>query len=250
MKATHIGVFAGAGTGKTVEIDSQTAGTDAPVEIELDGADSPAKTLDLMFVIDTTGSMGDELSYLQTELEDVIKRVKNGNAQIPTRLSVNFYRDYGDEYVVLPHEFTEDIPKAIEILKGQSASGGGDIPEKLDEALMNAVFEHKWNEDSVKLMFVVLDAPCHDDDESVAFFKEAMVGAAVQGIRIVPVMSSGADLNAEFLLRSLAISTGGTFTFLTDDSGYGNPHADPSVSKYNVEMFNDMLVRIINDYLK
>ncbi|MCL2070690.1 MAG: VWA domain-containing protein [Oscillospiraceae bacterium] len=216
-------------------------------------ANSPDKTLDLMLVFDTTGSMGDELRYLQAELEDVINTVRRGNANIPTRLSVNFYRDHDDQYVILPHEFTNDIPQAIRILNEQSAAGGGDWPEALDEALIDAVYEKEWQDDSVKIMLLVLDAPAHERQDAIQNLQNAIAGAASNGIRIVPVMASGNgsnyDLDTEFLLRTFAVMTGGTFTFLTDHSGVGNPHAEPTIGAYQVEKLNEMLIRIINEYL-
>jgi hypothetical protein len=249
VKPTHVSVQGTAGNpGKTVEITSDF------IEFELSDIASPARTLDLMFVIDTTGSMGDELRYLQKELEDVISRVKSNNAQLPTRLSVNFYRDHGDEYVLLPHEFTTDIEHAANILKNQRADGGGDWPEALDEALQNAVFERSWAESSVKLMFVVLDAPGHHRSDAIENFNEAVRGAAEQGIRIIPIIASGSggleyDICLEFKMRSAAVMTGGTYTFLTGDSGVGDPHTAPTIGEFKVEKLNDLLVRIIGEYL-
>jgi Mg-chelatase subunit ChlD len=225
-------------------------------EVVLEDAPAAEKTLDLMFVVDTTGSMGEEIRYLQAELEDVIKRVRAENANIPTRLSLNFYKDHGDVYVVQPHDFTKDIPAALQILMGKRAGGGGDWPEALDLALMNAVFEHDWDEDSVKLMFVVLDAPAHNKPEEIANLQTAIAGAAALGIRIIPIMASGMggghiyDLDTEFLCRTFATATGGTFTFLTEHSGVGSGHSAPTTSEeVEVEMLNDMLVKIINEYL-
>ena len=45
------------------------------------------------------------------------------------------------------------------------------------------------------------------------------------------------------------MTTGGTYTFLTDDSGIGGSHLEPTVGDYEVEHLNDMLVRIIEDYI-
>ena len=74
---------------------------DVDIDIALQ---NEAVKLDLMFMIDTTGSMGDELEYLKIELGDVIKRVaKETGVEINT--SVNFYRDSEDEYVVRDFEF-------------------------------------------------------------------------------------------------------------------------------------------------
>ena len=116
-------------------------------------------------------------------------------------------------------------------------------------ALKSAV-SHNWDEDSVKVMFLVLDAPPHGDvqiiDETVKYVGEA----AEKGIRIVPVAASGVDKSCEYLLRSMALKTGGTYTFLTNDSGIGYDHIEPTIGSYDVEKLNDMMVRIVGEYLK
>lgn len=227
-----------------------TLGSDDSVEITLDSeAHKPAKTLDFMIMCDTTGSMWDELDYLKEELEDVVTRIKQENANIPTRLSVNFYRDEGDEYVVREFPFTTDLDAAVNAISEQSANGGGDTPEAVHTALNSAINSHDWDEDSIKIMFLVLDAPPHEDiqiiDETVKLVKQA----AEKGIRIIPVASSGIDKSTEYLLRSMAFMTGGTYAFLTDDSGIGGDHIEPTIGSYEVEKLNDMMVRITGEYL-
>lgn len=205
--------------------------------------------LDIMFMIDTTGSMGDELEYLKIELGDVIKRVaKETGVEINT--SVNFYRDSEDEYVVKDFEFMDDVDKVTEILSEQHASGGGDEPEAVHKALQNAINEHQWSDDStIKLMFLVLDAPPHDDQESVDLLYKAILDAAAKGIRVIPVAASGADEETQMLLRTYAVLTGGTFIFLDDCSGIGGSH-DVTIdeSEYKTEYLNAMLIRIIGEY--
>jgi hypothetical protein len=223
---------------------------DGIFDIELGDSVSPEKTLDLMLVCDTTGSMYDELEYLQKELENVINEVNRNHSDVPVRLSVNFYRDEGDDYVVAPYEFTDDIKAAVNVLKKQSAGGGGDYPEAVDAALLNAVNDHGWNEDSVKILLLVMDAPPHHNSETIANLEKVIGDAAAAGIRIIPVAASGADSETEFLLRCFSIMTGGTYTFLTDHSGIGESHLEPTIGEYDVEKLNEMLIRIIGEYLK
>ena len=52
------------------------------------------------------------------------------------------------------------------------------------------------------------------------------------------------------LLRSMALKTGGTYTFLTNDSGIGYDHIEPTIGSYDVEKLNDMMVRIVGEYLE
>ncbi len=207
--------------------------------------DPSTRSLDLMFVFDTTGSMSDELSYLQTEFEDIAKKVSDQN----TRYSVNFYRDEGDEYVIRSNEFASDIEVVLTQLKQEAADGGGDYPEAVDQALNDAIYDHAWNLESVKLLFLILDAPPHSQDAQVNdSLRKSVAEAAKQGIRIIPVASSGVDKDTETFLRTIAILTGGTYTFLTDHSGIGNSHLEPTIGDYEVENLNDCIVRIIKTY--
>ncbi len=209
-----------------------------------------ASALDLMFVVDTTGSMGDELSYLQTELSDIVARVKRDSSQeLRVRTSVNFYRDTGDDYVVRSHPFTTELDQTLGWLRSEHASGGGDYPEALDSALADAVHEHRWSDSAVaRIMFVITDAPPHSGWDVGERLKSTAAAAAEQGIRIVPIASSGVDKPTEFMLRNLAVSTGGTYVFLTDHSGIGGSHIEPTVGPHAIEPLNDLLVDVIDEY--
>jgi len=96
---------------------------------------------------------------------------------------------------------------------------------------------------------MVLDAPPHNTASIRESLHESIMAASKKGIRIIPVASSGVDKDTEFLLRAFAMTTGGTYTFLTDDSGIGGSHLEPTVGDYEVEHLNDMLVRIIEEYI-
>ena len=219
-------------------------------EIDSNTASSELKELDLMLMIDTTGSMGDELEYLKAELADVVNRVAEDTA-FAIRVSVNFYRDEGDEYVVKYFDFRDDVKECVDQMSEQYAYGGGDYPEAVHTALDNAINGHQWNEDAIKLCFLVLDAPPHTADEIQdvnSSLMESILKAAELSIRIIPVASSGVDLPTEIDLRSFAIMTGGTYIFLTNDSGIGNDHLEASVGEFTVEPLNDCMVRIINEY--
>jgi len=201
-----------------------------------------------MFVIDTTGSMCDELAWIQSELVDVVERTERGMAGLRVRTSVNVYRDHGDAYVVQNHPFRSSASQAAEDLRSHSCGGGGDRPEAMDEALFDGVRSHRWSERAAgRLLFLVTDAPPHRSPDALARLGAIVEIATVLGIRIVPVAASGMDRDTEFLLRGLAILTGGTYVFLTDDSGVGNAHLDPSVGEYEVEPFNDLLVRLLRE---
>ena len=227
---------------------TRQVGEDREIEVEVDGAFAATK-LDVMFMIDTTGSMGDELEYLKAEMGDVIRRVAR-ESNVSVRTSVNFYRDKGDEYELRYFDFRSDVDEAVSILAKQRAAGGGDYEEAVDTALDYAINQARWDEDAVKLVFLVLDAPPHYTAETVRTINDAITKAAEAGIRIIPVASSGVDTTCQVLFRTWAVMTGGTYTYLTDHSGIGGSHEKPDVEEETVELLNNMLVRIIKEYVE
>jgi len=238
----------------TVEVRSGSASLSQAIEpsatateLALTGSRPARRALDLMFVIDTTGSMGDELRYIQAELEDVIDRARaNASQRFDLRVSMNFYRDEGDAYVVHSNAFTPVVEDAVGQLRRESANGGGDWPEAVDRALEDAVANHDWSEDATaRLLFLVLDAPPHSDDGKLSRMRDATRAAAAEGVRVVAVSGSGIQKSTEVLLRSLGILTGGTYVFLTNDSGIGGDHIEPTVGDFDVEFLNDLMARLI-----
>ncbi len=205
--------------------------------------------VDICFVVDATGSMGDEINYLKAELGDVISNVNATLTNINIRLGSVFYRDEGDEYITRHIDFSMDINKGLDFIKEQNAGGGGDFPEAVNEALDLSINQLSWSEIAItRIMFLILDAPPHYDSEKVAEIQKLIARAAESGIRIIPIASSGIDKSTEYLLRSLALTTNGTYTFLTDDSGVGNAHIEPTTDSYEVELLNDLMVRLIHQF--
>ena len=206
-----------------------------------------------MFVVDITGSMGDELTFLKTELDDVIKKIAANDSQTVIKLALLFYRDNTDRVPFLYFDFTdvtssEGLQKQLDGLNYQSAMGGGDYPEAVDEALELAVNKQWSTGATTKIIYHVLDAPLHTKSANKDRFANAVEIAAEKGIRICPILCSGADSTTEFSMREAAIHTGGTFIYVTDDSGIGNSHHDPNIPNVTVELLNSMLVRLTKGY--
>ena len=204
------------------------------------------RVLDLAFVVDATGSMGDEISYLQSELLDVLKKIERQLKNTTVRYGSVFYRDEGDDYVTRKFDFSDKAEDLIGFIKKQSAGGGGDTPEAVVEAMKVSVDELKWsNENSTKIMFLILDAPPHHSEQNIKELYSKIKAAAKKGITIIPLAASDTDKQTEYLMRTFALLTNGTYTFLTDDSGIGNSHIKPTIDSYEVEKLNDLLLRLI-----
>lgn len=234
--------------GKVVNQDYNYSNDNNSLTIEINAASTHLDIIDIMFVVDTTGSMRDELTYLISEIDYVITEVKEFNPTSTINLALLFYRDHGDAYVTRYFDFTTNIATQKYNLSQQSASGGGDYEEAVDKALDEAV-KKNWSEsNTTKLLFHVLDAPPHETHEIMSRYVDAIEIASQKGIRIIPVASSGINKYTEYLLRHEAMLTGGTYVFLTDDSGIGNSHLDASVGEIVVEYLNLLLIRLINEY--
>lgn len=209
---------------------------------------SRPKNVDIAIVVDATGSMGDEIQYLKEELANIISRAKDSIKNAELSLASIFYRDHGDAYLTRISNFSTDITQTSDFIKANHADGGGDIPEAVEEAL-NATVNLDWHPDALsRIAFLILDAPPHQDSSVVAILNERIKAAAKKGIRIVPIVCSGIDKSTEFLMRSIALSTNGTYVFLTDDSGVGGSHIKPTTDRYDVEYLNDLMVRLIHQY--
>ncbi len=204
------------------------------------------RALELVFVVDATGSMGDEINYLKSELLDVLKKVESNLKNTNVRYGSVFYRDLGDEYVTKKFDFSSDAENLIQFIKNQQAGGGGDTPEAVVEALETSIDELAWSkENSIKLMFLLLDAPPHLSNENIGKLNQKIKLASKKGITIIPIAASDTDKQTEYLMRTFALLTNGTYTFLTNESGIGNNHIKPTASEYEVEKLNDLLLRLI-----
>lgn len=234
------------------EFQSAAEVANGATEITLSASKATENELEIMLVVDTTGSMSDELKFLCEELAGVVTRVSKA-LQCKIRLGLLFYRDEGDAYVTRKFDFTavnstDGLNSVVKNINAQKSEGGGDYPEAVHTALKEAV-EADWHTDSkTRLLFHVLDAPYHDGQEIQSSFANAVKSAARKGIRIIPVAASGLDTLGQYIMRSAALLTGGTYAFLTDDSGIGDSHEIPDVGEFTVEYLSDLMVRLIKGY--
>lgn len=207
------------------------------------------KNVDIFWVVDATGSMGDEIEYLKTELLDVIGRAKSRNTELNYRMGTVFYRDNGDEYLTRSSELSPDINQTVSFIQKQYAGGGGDYPEAVHSALDEAIFKQKWSENAIaRICFLVLDASPHQGEEINKSLQRSIQEAARLGIRIVPIAASGIQKDTEFLMKFFGLATNGSYVFLTDHSGIGGKHIEPTTDEYKVEPLNNLIVRIITEY--
>ena len=213
---------------------------------------SLSNTVDIAFIVDATGSMTDEIDFLKSDLESILTNVSQMETERSIFTGTVFYRDAdGDEYLTKFSPFTSDISSTMSFIGQQYADGGGDIPEAVHTALEAALTDLQWHTSAYsKMAFLILDAPAHKDHQGViASLQNSIATFAARGIKVIPVFCSSGEKECEFMCRQFAILTGGTYVFLTNDSGVGGEHIEASVGDYQVEHLNTLIVRLITKYI-
>jgi hypothetical protein len=224
--------------------------------IELDGATNSGVKLDVHFLIDTTGSMSDEIERLKANVTSISESVRELPGAPDARFGMTVYRDRGDVFVTRTFDFTPDVGAFSAALDEVVADGGGDTPESLNAGLHEALTVPSWRtDDTVKLVFLVADAPPHlagePGYEDEPDYAADIVEAAARGIKVFPIASSGLDDQGEFIFRQLAQITLGRFVFLTygtdgSPGGETTPHS-VAPEDYDVLALDELVVQLIGD---
>ncbi|PRY44903.1 PKD domain-containing protein [Umezawaea tangerina] len=140
---------------------------------------------DLMFAIDTTGSM---TPYLTAAVNSAKATADALRAATPhARVGLVEYRDHGDGYVartVVP--LTDDFASFETGLRGLVADGGGDTPEAVYSGLVTALGAD-WDRSASRALIVLGDAPAHDP-EPVTGLTASGVADIAKGIAPMPAL--------------------------------------------------------------
>ena len=210
----------------------------------------PKASADVAFIVDATGSMKDEIKFLKSDLSYIIDHASS-ESNIPLRTAAVFYRDKGDDYLTRHHDFSKNVSVTRDFVAEQDADDGGDYPEAVHSALETALKKLSWDESArARVAFLILDAPAHHEDDVIESLQKSITLFALNGIKLIPVAASGVDKDTEFMLRFFDLATGGTYVFLTDDSGIGNSHIKATVGNHKVERLANLMVRLIKKYVE
>ncbi len=227
----------------------------AAERIELGLRDAEIDTtlrLDLLFLLDTTGSMGDELSRIQETIDSIAGRIDAFTPRPQIRYGLVAFRDDGDDYVTRSYDFTPDLGAFRTQLRQLAAGGGGDTPEAVDQALYEATVRAGWSDEpAVRLTFLVGDAGPHVPGQAQFTYLDGARTALERGVKIYPIAASNTDPQAEYVFRQLAQQTMAGFVFLTYQPGAsgGAPGESTTLEAgeqpYTVERLDDLIVGIV-----
>ncbi|MES2317879.1 MAG: vWA domain-containing protein [Pseudomonadota bacterium] len=180
-------------------------------------------TIELVFVLDTTGSMGGMLEGAKTKIWGIVNDVlqRQGNAGATIRVGLVAYRDRGDAYVTKVTALSDNLDSVYAQLMSFRPEGGGDGPEDVRSAMAEALRAGGWSAPGPRtsqVMFLVGDAPPHDDYRNLASATASAREASRRGI-IVNAIQCGNDADTTTAWRNVAQYGGGEYFAIAQDGG-------------------------------
>jgi hypothetical protein len=217
------------------------------------GATAPV-AVDVLFLLDATGSMGDEIGQLKTSIDTVAARLSSLDSAPDIRFGMTLYRDVDDTFVTSTFDFTSDVEVFRSALSDVVADGGGDYAEALDEGLAESLEAPAWRDPSstIQLIFLVADAPPQVGRQLQGNgYPDSIIDAVARGIKIFPVASSESDDQAEAVFRQLAQATGARFVFLSYGAGGAATGGNTDIDRTDYEelSLDDLVVRLVTEEL-
>jgi len=174
------------------------------------------KSLDVVFMFDTTGSM---YSYLESVRQNLVRLTSKINSEIPdVYFGVVAYGDHCDAnttYVTKSCQLTSDVNVIKNFVATVEPTGGGDEPEALEDALYESN-RLNWRGQSTKCIVLVGDAPPHgviDNFSECPYgidYREETRKLSDIGVKIYSVLCNNVH-QTEVTFRWFADQTNGKF---------------------------------------
>lgn len=139
-----------------------TYASEVPVMIAQIISDQAVANTDLVFLIDNTGSMYDDIDQVQLAIASIMSSLPSG-----TRVGAAFYNDLNEDptgwYDYTPLD-SSPYTATTGFINSLYAYGGGDYPESVYDGIVNAVSDMSWSSSSKRIMIVIGDAPPLEGD--------------------------------------------------------------------------------------
>ena len=177
-------------------------------------------TLEMVFVLDTTGSMSGLIDGAKQRIWGIINEVMQKPSKPRVRVGLVAYRDLGDTYVTKVLPITEDLDKAYTTLMDYQAGGGGDGPENVRKALAEGVKNAGWSQSKrglAQIVFLVGDAPPHDYAQEPDVL--VTTAEAVRKNMIVNTIQCGSQDDTKQIWQTIAVRGEGKYFAIAQDGG-------------------------------
>jgi Mg-chelatase subunit ChlD len=177
-------------------------------------------SVEVAFVLDTTGSMGGLIEGAKRRIWSIARRIGEGQPRPDLRIALVGYRDVGDAYVTRVHDFSGDMDEVFQRLTSFRAEGGGDAPEHVSRALADAVGQLSWSrgQQPLRMIFLVGDAPPHVDYQDGFDYRRHVEQARERGI-VVEAIQCGPDPATAQVWREIASLGQGHYARIDSQGG-------------------------------
>jgi len=178
------------------------------------------KTLEMVFVVDTTGSMGGLIEGAKQKIWSIVNDVMQRQDRPKVKVGLVAYRDNGDAYVTQVLPLSEDLDKVYSTLMDYQADGGGDTPENVRRALAEAVEKAGWtkqNTNTAQIIFLVGDAPPQNYAQEPDVL--ATTAKAVRQNMIVNTIQCGDAPDTRQIWQQIALRGEGKFFAIAQNGG-------------------------------
>ncbi len=206
--------------------------------------------LDVVFVLDTTGSMGEEIKKLKTAIDNLYLNISMFRSKPNVRFGMVLYKDRKESYRTKVIPLTNNLDRFKKALNQVKASGGGDGPEDLQSALEDTMQKLKWRKKGIRMAFIITDASAHLDYGQNYTYIKACHDARKKGIKLFTLGTGGLDTRGEYILRQISQYTYANYIFLhygeKGDSKGGRAGAvsHHTGSNYVVKDLESLLIRL------
>ncbi len=182
-------------------------------------SDGQRPTIEVTFVLDTTGSMGGLLDGAKQKIWSIASRIAEGKPTPRLRVGLVAYRDVGDAYVTQKYDLSEDLDQVYATLQTFQAEGGGDWPEHVGRGLADAVGKMSWSQEgsAMRMIFLVGDAPPQSYNDGYRYESGAKK-AKERGIVLNTVRCGNAQ-DTELAWKKIAKLAEGTFISINQGGG-------------------------------
>lgn len=234
------------------EVIDRDGNRNCVIPLQLNRGEFDEAAVDILFILDTTGSMGEEINQLKATLEIIHYNLISIIPKVNIRFGLVLYRDKRDNYVTRSVPLTTDVDSFLQELNKVGADGGGDRPEDLQAALDEAIHNISWNPEAIRLGFIITDAPPHLDYAQEYTYADAAKDANQQGIKLFSVGTGGLDIAGEYVLRQISQLTYAKYIFLTyGERGESDGGSVGSVSHHTGDNYiTDKLEAIIIQFAR
>jgi Mg-chelatase subunit ChlD len=173
-----------------------------------------AKRVEVVFVLDTTGSMSGLIHAAKEKIWSIASTLAQAQQVPEISMGLVAYRDRGDAYVTRVVDLNRDLDSMYAKLMNFTADGGGDGPEAVNEALEAAIHRMSWSQDpsTYKVVFLVGDAPPHMDYQDDVKYSQVVAAAVAKGIIVNTIQCGSASETVAPWQHIAALGHGRYFT--------------------------------------